>query len=72
MIKSSDIGFYEDSLNYILDVQSEDGSICWEKNMKLDPWGHVEAAMGLSIGGHYKAAKQAFKWMKNSQQEDGS
>lgn len=72
MIKSSDIGFYEDSLNYILDVQSEDGSICWEKNMKLDPWDHVEAAMGLSIGGHYKAAKQAFKWMKNTQQEDGS
>ena len=49
MIESSNLQFYEESLEYILKVQSKDGSIPWEKDKKLDPWDHVEAAMGLSF-----------------------
>ena len=72
MIKSDSLNFYEDSLNYILEVQSPDGSICWETNEKLDPWDHIEAGMGLIIGGKEKEAKLAFTWLKENQEEDGS
>ena len=46
---SSDLEFYRNSINYILGVQEEDGSIPWEAGEKLDPWDHIEATMGLSI-----------------------
>ena len=72
MIKSDSLNFYEDSLNYILEVQSPDGSICWETSEKLDPWDHIEAGMGLIIGGKEKEAKIAFTWLKKNQEEDGS
>ena len=57
---SSDLEFYRNSINYILEVQEEDGSIPWEIGEKLDPWDHIEAAMGLSIAGKKVEAKAAF------------
>jgi len=67
-----DINFYRDSIEYILDVQLPDGSIPWEKEKKLDPWDHVEAAMGLSLAGEGTAANKAFYWMRDNQEADGS
>ena len=49
-MKSSNLEFYRNSIDYILSVQNMDGSIPWEFEKKLDPWDHIEAAMGLSIG----------------------
>ena len=49
-----------------------DGSISWEKDKKLDPWDHIEAAMGLVIGGKEAEARSAFIWLKENQEEDGS
>ena len=72
MINSDNLNFYKDSLDYILRVQASDGSISWEKDRKLDPWDHIEAAMGLVIGGKETEAKSAFIWLKENQQEDGS
>ena len=69
---SSDLEFYRDSINYILEVQEDDGSIPWEAGKKLDPWDHVEAAMGLSIAGKKEEAKAAFLWLKHNQLPDGS
>tara|TARA_B110000008_G_scaffold275488_1_gene313024 strand:+ start:217 stop:1224 length:1008 start_codon:yes stop_codon:yes gene_type:complete len=69
---SSDLEFYRDSINYILEVQEDDGSIPWETGKKLDPWDHVEAAMGLSIAGRKEEAKAAFLWLKHNQLPDGS
>ena len=46
---SSNIEFYRSSIDYILKVQNQDGSIPWEKDKKLDPWDHIEATMGLSV-----------------------
>ena len=40
---SSKIEFYKRSVDYILKVQNQDGSIPWEVNKKLDPWDHIEA-----------------------------
>ena len=72
MINSNNLNFYKDSLDYIIKVQAPDGSISWEKDRKLDPWDHVEAAMGLIIGGKEAEARSAFLWLKENQEEDGS
>ena len=72
MIKPDNINFYQDSLDYILKVQMADGSIGWEKEKKLDPWDHIEAAMGLVIGGKEAEARSAFIWLKENQEEDGA
>ena len=71
-MNSSDINFYEKSISYILDVQCLDGSIPWEINKKLDPWDHIEAAMGLSIGGKKEEAEKAYFWLAKAQESDGS
>ena len=36
----------------IADTQQNNGEIPWSPGDKTDPWDHVEAAMGLCIGGH--------------------
>ena len=69
---SSDLEFYRNSINYILEVQEEDGSIPWEIGEKLDAWDHIEAAMGLSIAGKKVEAMAAFSWLLNNQLSDGS
>ena len=69
---SSKIEFYKSSIEYILKVQNQDGSIPWEVNKKLDPWDHIEAAMGLSVAGMKEEAESAFLWLKTNQLSDGS
>jgi len=53
-------------------TQKQNGEIPWSEGDKTDPWDHVEAAMGLTIGGEYGRARQAFEWMRRMQLEDGS
>lgn len=70
-------GFFPESLlrptvNYILQTQLANGSIPWFVGGKVDPWDHIEAAMGLSIGGEYDAAERAYCWLANQQLGDGS
>lgn len=62
----------ESAVAFIADIQRADGEIPWFRGGKTDPWDHVEAAMGLSIGGHHRAAQSAFEWMSRTQLEDGS
>ena len=69
---SSKIEFYKSSVEYILKVQNQDGSIPWEENKKLDPWDHIEAAMGLSVAEKKEEAESAFLWLKENQLSDGS
>lgn len=57
---------------FIASVQKADGEIPWSVGDKTDPWDHVEAAMGLSIGGYFKEARRALQWMAGSQNDDGS
>ena len=71
-MQNSNIEFYRNSLDHISSVQNEDGSIPWELDKKLDPWDHIEAAMGLSIGGQRKESEKAFTWLKHNQLLDGS
>ena len=71
-MSSSNLNFYKESISYILSVQRQDGSIPWEINRKLDPWDHIEAAMGLSIGGMREEAEKAYFWLATVQESDGS
>lgn len=64
--------YFSDTVNYIARVQQHDGAIPWYEGACLDPWDHVESAMGLTIGGRYDEAKQAYYWLKNNQLPNGS
>ncbi|WP_237457320.1 prenyltransferase/squalene oxidase repeat-containing protein [Pseudomaricurvus sp. HS19] len=64
--------YLQQTVDYILSVQREDGCIPWFEGGKADPWDHVEAAMGLSIAGEHEAAERAYHWLAAQQLEDGS
>ena len=64
--------FYKSSVDYILAVQNNDGSIPWEIGKKLDPWDHIEATMGLAIAGKKKETEKAYRWLRDNQLPDGS
>ena len=71
--RSSPISLDIDAVTRLIaETQLPDGQIPWFPGDKTDPWDHVEAAMGLNIGGYYKEAQQAFRWMQANQLADGS
>lgn len=70
-------GFFPEALlrptvNYILQTQLTNGCIPWFQGGKADPWDHIEAAMGLTIGGEIAAAQRAYRWLAREQLSDGS
>ena len=71
MKEIENIKYYQDSINFILDIQAEDGAISWEKDAKFDPWDHVESAMALTIAGEIESAQKAYLWMQENQEKEG-
>lgn len=65
-------GFFDGAIQRILDLQRLDGSIPWFDGGVIDPWNHVEAAMGLSTVGCYAEAENAYRWLAENQLQDGS
>ena len=64
--------FLRPTVQFILDTQLPSGEIPWFGGGYTDPWDHVEAAMGLTIGGEYDAARRAYAWLARMQLADGS
>lgn len=64
--------YFSATADYIKSVQQRSGAIPWMKDAHLDVWNHVEAAMGLSVTGHYAEAEHAYAWLKKNQLDDGS
>ncbi|TWE10186.1 prenyltransferase [Rudaeicoccus suwonensis] len=58
--------------DFILRQQRVDGAIPWFDGSHIDPWDHVEAAMGLTAAGQHAAAWRAFEWSAATQRRDGS
>jgi hypothetical protein len=56
----------------IRDAQLPSGEIPWSPGSYADPLDHVEAAMGLTIGGETEAARRAYRWLAGQQLRDGS
>ena len=65
-------GYFNGARDTILAVQNADGSIPWFKNGVIDPWNHLEAAMGLNLVGERDAAEHAIAFLRNTQAQDGS
>ena len=64
--------FLRPTVEFILSTQQDGGEIPWFAGGYSDPWDHVEAAMGLSVGGEYAAAVRAYRWLTETQLADGS
>jgi hypothetical protein len=52
-------------------AQRPDGAIPWPDG-HVDPWDHVECAMALSACGLAVPARLAYKWLRDTQRQDGS
>jgi len=69
----SDVTINVDAIaNLIARTQLPSGEIPWCEGQKTDPWDHVEATIGLNIGGYLAEAQRAFEWLARNQLEDGS
>ena len=67
-----DKAIYLNFAKYILSCQDSEGGIRWEPNSKLDPWDHIESAMGLDVMGFEAESKNAYNWLRTHQESDGS
>jgi hypothetical protein len=65
-------GYFDGAVARILELQRPNGAIPWYDGGILDPWNHVEAAMGLTVVGEIEAAKRAYAFLKDSQLPDGA
>ncbi len=61
----------ERTTEYIVHTQQPGGGIPWFEGGIIDPWDHVESAMGLTIGGRTSEAEAAYRWLKTHQHEEG-
>jgi len=64
--------FLRPTVEFLLQSQRGSGEIPWFEGGHTDPWDHVEAAMGLSVGGEPAAAERAYAWLRARQLDDGS
>ena len=64
--------FLRPTVDYIRSQQHTTGAVAWFDGGHVDPWDHVEAAMGLSIGGAREEAEAAYHWLRAHQRPDGS
>lgn len=58
--------------NAIVRTQLPSGAIPWFPGGHVDPWDHVQAAMGLSVTGRHAEAALAYEWLRLQQRPDGS
>jgi len=65
-------GYFDGAVARILELQRPSGAIPWYDGGVLDPWNHVEAAMGLAVVGRFPEARLAYKFLADSQLADGS
>lgn len=62
----------KETADWIASVQLRTGAIPWFEGGHLDPWDHVQAAMGLAVGGRIDEALAAYDWLRHAQRADGS
>ena len=71
-IENSEISFFKGSLDRIISLQRKDGSITWFENGIFDPWNHLESVMALNIFQYEEEKEIGFKYLKETQLDDGS
>lgn len=58
--------------SYIASLQLSSGAVPWFTGGIVDPWDHVEAIMGLTVGGYVDQARHGFDWLVDTQRPDGA
>jgi hypothetical protein len=58
--------------DFIVSQQLPSGAIPWYRDGITDPWDHVECAMALDFSCQPCEASLAYKWMRDTQNPDGS
>ena len=58
--------------DWIVAQQEDSGAIPWCSGGHLDPWDHVQAAMGLDAAGRRSEAERAYRWSASAQRPDGT
>lgn len=58
--------------DWIVAQQEPSGALPWHVGGHLDPWDHVQAAMGLSAAGRLVEAERAYDWSRRHQRADGA
>ncbi len=53
-------------------AQLPSGAIPWDAGGHLDPWDHVQSAMGLTVAGRLDEAVAAYDWSRSAQRPDGT
>ena len=56
----------------IVAVQTASGQIPWFPGGQTDPWDHIESAMALDVAGRHEQARAAYRWLRDTQNPDGS
>jgi len=62
----------EQQAEYISRTQLPSGAIPWFQDGIADPWDHIECAIALDLCGRHEQAKNAYRWLGNIQNHDGS
>lgn len=65
-------GHFDGAKARIVELQRPNGAIPWYDGGVIDPWNHTEAAMGLTVIGETDRARLAFKYLQDTQLDDGS
>lgn len=52
--------------------QKPSGEIPWADGFKMDPWDHVHSAIGLTAMGRLEQARAAYRYMVETQEENGA
>ena len=65
-------GYFDGAVARILELQRPSGAIPWYDNGVLDPWNHVEAAMGLTVVSKLEEARLAYQFLADTQLDDGA
>lgn len=69
----SDIqGLIQQQASFISAAQLPSGAIPWYQGGITDPWDHVECAIALDLAGRFDQAARAYRWLRDSQNPDGS
>ena len=61
----------EATARWLASRQKPSGEIPWADGSKMDPWDHVHSAMGLAAVGRVQQARAAYRFMVETQEENG-
>ena len=62
----------ESQASFIRRHQLPSGAIPWSEGGITDPWDHIECAIALDLVGRFAEAAEAYGWLRNMQNPDGS